>query len=182
MAQIEKGFLEELLADIGDHLTTPTVICVVGSSASILLGQPERQTPDIDVWGPQSDFDVMGLKRACEAAGLLFDPRGELAPDQIYLQILRPGITMFPEHFPVEKLGRFGKLTVVMPPPELIVATKLARAEEKDIEDVAWWMRERGLSVEQIEQAIDLIPQPENQEAARGNLIFIQLTSMGNKP
>jgi len=172
---IEKGTLEELLGKIGDHLAEPTTICVVGSAAAILHGQPERQTPDIDVWGPESDFDVTALRRACEQAGMLYDPRGEIDPDAIYLQILRPGITMFPEHFPVERIGRFGKLTVVMPAPALIVATKLARGLDSDIEDATWWVRERRLSVEAVSAAIDSIPQPQNRDAARENVVLIKL-------
>ncbi|MBF0306013.1 MAG: hypothetical protein HQL41_10255 [Alphaproteobacteria bacterium] len=182
MTKIERGLLGDLLADIGGRLSAPTTICVVGSTASILLGQPERQTPDIDIWGPESDFDTIALKRACEQAGLLFDPRGELDPDAIYLQILRPGITMFPERFAVEKLGRFGNLTLVMPPPGLIVATKLARGWESDLEDAAWWIRERRLSDADIESGIAAIPQPENQDAARENLFLVQLIAGKRKP
>lgn len=179
--KIEKGTLEELLGVLGKDLAEPTTICVVGSAAAILHGQPERQTPDIDIWGPESDFDIGALRRACERAGMLYDPRGEIDPDAIYLQILRPGITMFPEHFAVERIGRFGKLTVVMPAPALIVATKLARGLDSDIEDAAWWVRERNLSREAVEAAIESIPQPENQEAARENMIVIQLLGMGRK-
>jgi hypothetical protein len=175
--KIEKDVLETVLAEIGRRLTTPTTICVVGSAAAILLGQAERQTPDIDIWGPESDFDAGELKQACEQAGLLFDPKGELDPDDAYLQILRPGITMFPEHFRVEKLGRFGNLTLMMPPPAMMVAIKLARGLDSDLEDVAWWVRERNLTSDDIEAAIPLIPQPENQVAARENLIFVSLTS-----
>lgn len=182
MRQIEKSVLEELFSDFGAKLSAPTTFCIVGSTASILLGQPDRQTPDIDIWEPQSDFDLTELKKACEAAGILFDPRGEIEPGKIYLQILRPGITMFPRNFPVEKLARFGNLTLVMPPAEMIVATKLARAEEKDLEDISWWMRERGLTAKQIEAAIDLIPQSENREAARNNLIFVELTTKSPSP
>ena len=98
-------------------------------------------------------------------------------PGAVYLQILRPGITMFPDHFAAERIGRFGNLTLVMPPPALIVATKLARGLESDIEDAAWWMRERDLPVAAIEAAIALIPQPDNREAARENLILIQLVA-----
>jgi transcriptional regulator with XRE-family HTH domain len=173
--RIEKGTLEYLLAKLGDHLVEPTTICVVGSAAAILHGQPERQTPDIDIWGPESDFDVGALRRACETVGLLYDPRGEINPDAIYLQILRPGITMFPERFPVERIGRFGKLTVVMPSPALIVATKLARGLDSDIEDATWWVRERALTVEVVSAAIDSIPQPGNRDAARENVILIKL-------
>jgi len=180
--RIEKGTLEDVLAAIGAHLPERMTICVVGSAAAILLGQPQRQTPDIDIWEPESDFDVGALRRACEQAGLLYDPKGEIDPDAIYLQILRPGITMFPDRFPVERIGRFGKLTVVMPLPSMIVATKLARALDSDIEDAAWWMRQRNLSVDAIESAIDQIPQPENRTAARENLVLVQLAATGPKP
>jgi hypothetical protein len=85
--------------------------------------------------------------------------------------------TKFPTNISVEKLGRYGHLTLVMPPPAMIVATKLARAYDSDLEDAVWWMRERGLTSDDIEAVIPLIPQPENQEAARENLIFIKLTA-----
>lgn len=173
--RIEKGTLEDVLEKIGEYLTEPTTICVVGSAAAILHGQPERQTPDIDIWGPESDYDIGALRRACEQAGMLYDPRGEIDPDAIYLQILRPGITMFPEHFAVERIGRFGRLTVVMPAPALIVATKLARGLDSDIEDATWWVRERRLTVEAVNAAIDSIPQPENRDAARENVVLIKL-------
>lgn len=57
---------------------------------------------------------------------------------------------------------------LVMPPPALIVATKLARAYDSDIEDANWWIRERGLTRQEIEDAIQLIPQPDNREEALG--------------
>lgn len=175
--EIEKDSLEDLLTVLGETLPGPATLCIVGSAAAILLGQPERQTPDIDVWGPESDFDIGALRRACAQTGLLYDPRGEVEPGAVYLQILRPGITMFPEHFAAELIGRFGNLTLVMPPPALIVATKLARGSDSDIEDAAWWVRERDLSVAAIEAAIAHIPQPDNRAAARENLILIQLVA-----
>jgi transcriptional regulator with XRE-family HTH domain len=180
-AKIEKAVLEDILTVIGDHLPEATTLCVVGSAAAILYGQPERQTADVDVWGPESDFDTGALRRACAKAGVLFDPRDEVAPGAIYMQIMRPGVTMFPERFAVQKIARFGKLHVVMPPPELIVATKLARALESDIEDAAWWIRERNIPVDAVEAAIERIPQPENREAARENLMLVQLVAKGPK-
>src|ERR1700689_4953926 len=141
--KIEKDLLENLLAEIGRRLSSPATLCIVGSAAAILSGQPERQTPDIDIWGPESDFDAGDLKQAVETTGLLFDPKGEVGPDDAYLQVLRPGITLFPAKFPtsisVEKLGRYGQLTLVMPPPAMIVATKLARGYDSDLEDAVWW-------------------------------------------
>jgi hypothetical protein len=175
MAAIDKDSLERLLAAIAAQLPEPTTICVVGSAAAILMGQPERQTADIDIWDPESDFDTGALRQACENAGVLFDPKGEVAPDDAYLQILRPGVTMFPERFPVVRIGRFGRLTVVMPPAGLMVATKLARATDTDIEDAAWWVSRQGLTADVVSEAIDAIPQPENREAARENLVLVTL-------
>jgi hypothetical protein len=172
-AAIDKDTLEGILAAIGRHLPEPTTLCVVGSAAAMLHGQPERQTPDIDVWGPESDFDIGALRQACEQAGLVYDPRGEIDADTIYLQILRPGVTMFPTRFEVEAIGRFGNLRLVMPPPELIVATKLARALDSDVEDAAWWVRARNLDAAAIGAAIERIPQPHNRDAARENLVLL---------
>ena len=56
MTMIDKAFLEALLADIG------------GSAAAILLGQPERQTPDIAIWGPESDFDPERVRQVAAAS------------------------------------------------------------------------------------------------------------------
>jgi transcriptional regulator with XRE-family HTH domain len=172
---INKDTLEAILTVVGKHLPQPTTLCVVGSAAAMLHGQPERQTPDIDVWGPESDFDIGALRHACEQAGVVYDPRDEIDPGVIYLQVLRPGVTMFPVRFAVERIGRFANLHLVMPPPELIVATKLARALDSDIEDAAWWVRARNLDVSVVESAIERIPQPHNREAARENLVLLRL-------
>lgn len=142
-----------------------------------MSGQPERQTPDIDVWFPQSDFDVGDLKRACERSGLIYDPKDELGPDDIYLQIVRPGLIALPSEFMVEIIGRYGNLTLVMPVPELIVASKLARGSDSDIEDAVWWVRGRDLTDLQISTAIDRLATSTSRNAARENFILIQLVS-----
>jgi len=141
----------------------------------MLSGQEDRQTPDIDIWFPMSRFDAGDMRQAAEQAGLLYDPRGEIGAGDLYLQILRPGVTMYPLEFETLPLGTYGNLTVSMPAPELMVATKLARATETDLEDVSWWVRNAGLSRAQIEEAIALIPQSAHREEAAANLVFIEL-------
>ena len=138
-------------------------------------GQDARQTPDIDVWQPTSDFDVSDLRGACGKAGLLYDPTGNIEADDIYTPILRPGITMFPRTFETTVLGRYGNLTVDMPPVALVVATKLARANETDLEDATWWAANSSVSRDEVEEAIKLIPQAANHESARDNLIFLDV-------
>ena len=84
--------LLEIFDALGGALTKPTTVCLIGSSPGIASGQPDRQTPDIDVWRGQSSYDETAFRKACEDAGILFDPRGEqLDPEAIYVQIIRKG-------------------------------------------------------------------------------------------
>jgi hypothetical protein len=176
---IDRTKIEQILSVIGERLRRPSVIVIVGSTASMLSGQDDRQTPDIDIWFPMSVFDATDMKQAVEAAGLRYDPRGEIGAQDLYLQILRPGITMYPIEFETVPLGVYGNLTVKMPPPALMVATKLARATETDLEDVAWWMKNAGVSRSDVEAAIQLIPQRVHREEATANLIFVDLGTDG---
>jgi hypothetical protein len=77
---------------LGQKLTRPATICVIGSSPGIVSGQPDRQSAGIDIWRQRSAYDETELRRGCQELGLLFDPKGELDPDAIYLQVVRPGI------------------------------------------------------------------------------------------
>lgn len=172
---INKESVEEILVSLGEALRKPAKLTIVGSSAAMISGQEDRQTPDIDVWNPTSDFDVIDLRSACKASGILYNPTGDIGSNDIYIQILRPGITMFPESFETIELGRYGNLTVDMPPPSLIIATKLARGTESDLEDVAWWVSNTSLSRSDVEEAITRIPQEDNREAAMENMVFVDL-------
>lgn len=176
---IDRTKIEQILSVIGGRLQRPSIMVVVGSTASMLSGQEDRQTPDIDVWFPMSDFDAVDMKQAVEAAGLHYDPRGEIGGQDLYLQILRPGITMYPVEFETTTLGVFGNLTVKMPPAALMVATKLARATETDLEDVSWWMKNAGIDRSEVEAAIQRIPQRRHREEAAANLIFVDIGSDG---
>jgi hypothetical protein len=136
----------------------PTTICLIGSSPCILRGQPDRQSADIDIWRPASAYDETDLRRACQELGILFDSKGELDPDAIYLQVVAPGIVKLPEDLPVDILGQYGALTVATPAPALLSAAKLARGEPRDVEDVAWWIKEQALDLSDIRAAIGYNP------------------------
>jgi hypothetical protein len=119
------------------------------SSPGIVSGQPDRQSADIDIWRQSSVYDETELRKACRELGILFDPKGELGPDEIYFQIARSGVVDLPAGFDVEVLGQYGNLTVAMPQPALLSAAKLARGEPRDIEDVTWWIKERTLNMDE---------------------------------
>ncbi len=197
---IDRDRLVRIFHHIGGKLTVPTRLCVIGSAPGILCGQPGRQSPDIDVWGPASDYDEAELRHACREIGLELYGDGEKAgPDRMnyieivekhvsvrimeraYLQITEPqrGVVTLPQYFPVKVLGEYGSLTVTMPEPALLAAMKLARGNPQDIDDVNWWvggdvwMTERQPDLDQIRAAIDTLPKPAKRDAATRNMVHI---------
>ncbi len=143
----------------------------------ILLGQPERQTGDIDVWAPATDPRSLGiLRKAVIAAGLLFDPTEEcLDPETGYVQLVRPGIVSLPANFPVEVIYQTGKLTIVMPPTAILAAIKLVRGSDSDLDDVVWWVSHRDLTMKELQVAAESIPNERNREQAVDQLLFVEL-------
>ena len=174
---IERKRLEDLFQRLGAALSSPATLCIFGSAPAILLGQPSRQTQDVDVWHPKSNYDAGELARACAMTGVLYDPMGELDPNAVYLQIVRPGIVALPTEFETESIARFGRLTVVMPAPVVLSAAKLVRASENDISDVVWWVRHRSIGMKQLEKAVQQLPSQRHRETAAENLVFVRLVS-----
>ncbi len=175
MAALDAQRIRSIFAGLGERLVRPTTLCLIGSAPGIASGQPARQTADIDLWHPASDYDAGDLERASRELGVLYDPRGELDPDKVYLQVVRPGIVRLPEDFAMETIGRFGKLTVVMPSPAVLVAAKLTRGTDEDIEDAVWWVGQRRMDVETVEAGIRQFPDVRDREAALENLTLVRL-------
>jgi hypothetical protein len=98
---------------------------------------------------------MSGTRAAVRSNGLLYDPRSELDPDAIYVQIVRPGIVNLPTDFKLEILGEYGALKVAMPDAALLSVAKLVRGDPRDIEDVTWWVKERALGFDAIRAAVE---------------------------
>lgn len=174
---IDRNRLTQIFDELGRRLKKPTTICVIGSSPGIVSGQPERQSPDIDVWRQKSTFDETDFREACEALGLMFDPKGELDPGAIYVQIVRPGAVRLPRNFDVEVLGQYGALTVIMPDPALLSAAKLVRGTPRDVEDMVWWVKERALRLDDIVAAIEGLPDSAQRATATANVVLVELVA-----
>jgi hypothetical protein len=172
---IDRQRIETLFEEIGRLLQKPTTLCIFGSSPAILLGQQERQTQDVDVWHPMSSYDAGDLRQACTGAGALYDPTHEVDPDEIYIQIVRQGIVALPHDFEVEVVAHYGNLTVAMPAPVVLSATKLVRSSESDIEDIVWWIKQRQLGFDDIALAVDTLPTHRIREVAKENLVLVRL-------
>lgn len=176
---IDRERATAIFTSLGEALSRPATLCLIGSTPAILLGQDERQTQDIDVWHPASDYDSGALASACREAGLLFDPIGDLDLEAVYLQIVRPGIVSLPADLTLETIARFGDLTVAMPEPAVIAAAKLTRASERDIEDVVWWVRHRALTTPDLEAAVARLPRVADRETASENLVVVRVVAGG---
>ena len=177
---IDRERLDTFFSAIGNALEKPAMLCLIGSAPAIHCGQPGRQTQDIDIWGPQSNFDRGDLAQACHKAGLLFNPVGETGPDDVYLQIVRPGVVALPANFEPEVLGRFGRLTIAMAPPALVAASKLTRAADRDLDDVVWWLKIRNIALHDIEAAIFRLPGDADRETAAENMTIVRLIAGRN--
>jgi hypothetical protein len=172
---IDRERLARIFDELGQKLTIPTTICVIGSSPGIISGQPDRQSRDIDVWRQRSVYDEADLRRACQQVGLLFDPKDQLEPDAVYIQIIQPGPVKLPLDFTAEVLGQYGILTVIMPQPALLSAAKLVRGDPRDIEDIAWWTKERALDLNEIRASVNSLPDASHRKAASENIVLVEL-------
>jgi len=151
----------------------PVSLCLIGSAACLLEAMPGRSSRDLDVWQPASDFDRMELKRAVETAGLLFDPRDQLDPDRPYVQIITPGPSQT-AHFTPVLWARMGRLHIYLPPWPNLIASKLARGDERDVEDVLFLASRHRVTPEAVKACAEAMPEPAREQVLE-NLVYLQI-------
>lgn len=147
-------------------------LMLIGSAVGILAGQPERTSIDLDVWKPKSRYQLQALKKAVEEAGLLFDPKSSLEPDTPYFQLMEPGVAEIGRFEEPEVLEQFQALTLERPPIANVVAAKLIRAEEKDLQDIAFLMQKYRPAKKDIKQAINSMPKGARERATE-NMVYL---------
>lgn len=175
-AKLDRDAWIGLLERIAEALPSegaPVRLCLVGSAACLLEAMPGRASRDLDVWQPGSDFDRLELKRAVEAAGLLFDPRDTLAPDRPYVQIITPGPSQAGNFTPV-LWARMGRLHVYLPPWPNLIASKLARGDERDVEDILFLAGKHRVSVSAVKACAETMPEPARQHVLE-NLVYLEI-------
>ena len=151
----------------------PVQLCLIGSAACIFAGMELRTTEDLDIWQPCSDFDLSELKNASEKVGLAFNPTGVLEPDQPYLQLVEAGIVQVGNFVPV-RMFRIGRLILSRPPIENIIASKLTRADAKDIEDIQFLHQHFQPDLKLIKAVIATFPDAK-REVAEENLVYLEI-------
>ena len=164
----------EKLARIGEELSrrgATASLTVMGSAPGILAGQPSRTSMDLDVWRPASDFDRTTFKAAVEATGLLYDPKG-YEPAAPYIQMVEPGIVQL-GRFEPQLVEHYGGLTISKAPAANLIASKLLRASEVDLYDIAWMVGAYQPDLLDIGRAIQSFPR-EPRERATENMVYLQ--------
>lgn len=151
----------------------PVQLCLIGSAACIFAGMELRVSEDLDIWQPSSDYDLAELKNAAQTAGLSINPTGILEPDQPYLQIVEPGIVQIGKFKPVH-MFRMGRLSVSRPPIENIIASKLTRADAKDLEDIQFLHKHYQPDIPAVKKIISSFPNPK-RKAASENLVYLEI-------
>ncbi len=167
-------WIEKLMA-IDESLVRQGVsarLMIIGSAIGILAGQPERTSVDLHVWKPKSRYQLQALKKAVEEAGLLFDPKFTLEPGAPYIQLLEPGVAEIGEFEQPEILEQFQALTLERPPIANLVAAKLIRAEEKDLQDIVFLVHKYRPPEEDIKQAISSMPKGARERASE-NMVYL---------
>ncbi|MBW4656633.1 MAG: hypothetical protein KME20_26855 [Kaiparowitsia implicata GSE-PSE-MK54-09C] len=184
---IDKKRLERIFIAMDDAAASAKrdhqILCIFGAAAILSYGSNERQTEDIDIWRPASKLNDRALRQMAEAAGLDFNPT-ELEPDKAYLQVIDDGVVQMPSFDAQnytwsngqksETLWSGDALTIVAPPPAIVAAAKMVRANPQDIEDVAFLMNVKSISTADITIALRHFPQ-EARHKALENMIMLDL-------
>lgn len=167
--------LQAALIRLGTHLKKPTRLVLIGSSVGMFYGQPGRMTEDVDVWNPKSQVDLADITQACAKAGIAFDPQGDdVSGVGMYLQMVKPGVVHVGKWKSEADMFVCGNLKVVHPPAENIIASKLVRCTDADIEDVVFLMRRLGIGLDAVRAAVDTLS-PAAQETAQENMVMLEI-------
>jgi hypothetical protein len=164
--------LENVAAALGQN-GQPVQLCLIGSAACLFAGMELRATEDLDIWQIKSDFDLSELRAASEKAGISFNPTGILEPDKPYLQLVEAGIVQVGNFEPV-RMFKIGRLIISRPPIENIIASKLTRADTKDIEDIQFLYQHFQPELELIKAIISTFPNAK-RELAEENLVYLEI-------
>ena len=106
-----------------------------------------------------------------------------MSVDNVYLQVITPGIVQLPTYADdcwatgakSETLWQGNNLTIVAPPAAIVVAAKLVRADERDIDDCAFLIEAKALAIADIKLAVAKIPDRHARITAKENLVFLSI-------
>ena len=165
--------LEKKLTELGETLEKPVTLTVIGSAVCMSAGQAGRMTADIDVMRTGSVFDLNALKKACASIGIAFDPKGYDEPENAYLQLIDEGIVQIGKYKETTTLMTVGNLSVIRPPIENIIASKMVRGDDADFADAMFLIKKYSIAREDVKDVINTFKNKPAKETALENLDFL---------
>jgi hypothetical protein len=132
--------LRKFFKSLGEHISEPTKLYLVGGSALCLLGSP-RETLDIDYFveeAPPTIEETLKTLSAELKLDLESVPIGEFIPLPPDAETRRRFV------------GRFGQVEVYIFDLYSIALSKIARGFESDLEDVEFLLKEKLISWESL--------------------------------
>ncbi len=153
--------IQQVFSRLDDALEHPTELLIRGGSAVLAHGFEQRVTIDIDVL-PASRFVDADLRRACEKAGLGFNPSDKDFVEQDYLEVVPEETLVLPVPSPdrgYNTVFRGLRLTVKTPPAADLVIGKLKRLDPEDSADVAFLIERFRLGQSDLTEAFERLPE-----------------------
>jgi len=160
IAPVNKTELIGYLERIDAALHGPNILCVYGSTAFILLDEPDRTSLDIDIAAPYSSVDFPDLTQAASAAGLPLNPAEDFPSDHIeWISALRLCLPKpVPETESVLWQGKHLAVKTVSIPQ--LIASKLIRYDEIDRSDIQYLCSQVNVDFPEIATAVGTLPHP----------------------
>lgn len=142
-------------------LEAETTLHIRGGAAVLALGLEGRTTVDVDVL-PTSRFVDGDLRRACEGAGLLYNPPEKDFTETDYLEVVPEETLVLPmpsPSRPYNTVFRGRRLTVLTPPAADLLIGKLKRLDPEDLADIAFLVARFELSEADLREAWSRLPE-----------------------
>ncbi len=89
------------------------------------------------------------------------------------MQIVTPGPSQTGEFTPV-LWARMGRLHICLPPWPNLIASKLVRGDERDVEDVLFLAAKHRIGVDPVKACAETMPEPAKQQVLE-NLVYLHI-------
>lgn len=152
--------LRQVFEQLDGSLEHPTELLIRGGAAVLAHGLEQRVTMDIDVL-PASRFVEADLRRACDAAGIGFNPSDKDTVERDYLEVVPEETLILPRPSPdrgYNTVFRGLRLTVRTPPAADVVVGKLKRLQPEDNADVDFLVRRFRLTESDLRESFARLP------------------------
>jgi hypothetical protein len=168
---MDKTALLEHLRQLDAAMQSSARLCVFGSGALILLGEPGRTSLDLDVAASYSQVALPELEQSAAAVHFPVNPPPEFEGDHIeWIGPLRLCLAP-PQTTKTVPLWSGRRLEVFTVAPADLAASKLVRYDELDRADIQFLCEQTVLGWDDIAEAAQRLPNPfRNDPVVRDNL------------